>query len=289
LSGSSCSGSARNRYVVRAGGSHKNLAAVTAARAHDAQRSFEMKKNTSFVMVMAAVLLTFGLVLAACGKNSSGGGGGGSAGSSKSSGRGTPANDFSYDATEEGTGVVITKYTGNGGKVVVPAKIEGLPVVEIKDNVFARKRIIGYYSFGSANADKITELVIPDSVVLIGHDLCLSAQSLTKVTLPGGLKEIPSGAFDHCENLTRINLPASLESIGSGAFLGCKNLVTANLPASLKSINSSAFSGCGELANLAIPNSLGKVTVGNDAFSGCGKLPLAVRAKIKALGYTGSF
>jgi hypothetical protein len=247
------------------------------------QRSFEMKKNRIFhgvcvtnsqsktrgvLAVMTVILLSFAVVLAACSKNDSGGGsssGGGGNASSRSSGKETPASDFAYDATEDFTGVIIRKYTGNGGKVVVPAKIEGLPVVEIKEEVFAGIYTIADYNFGSANADEITELVIPDSVVTLGQGLCSHAKSLTKVTLPGGLKTIPVNAFDKCKNLTTVNLPASLESIGD------------------------AFAGCGELANLTIPDSLGEVTVNNYAFGGCGKLPLAVRAKIKAWGYTGNF
>jgi hypothetical protein len=252
------------------------------------QRSFEMKKNRIFhgvcvanfqsktrgvLAVMTAILLSFALVLAACSKNDSGGGsssGGGGNASSRSSGKETPASDFAYDATEDFTGVIIKKYTGNGGKVVVPAKIEGLPVVEIRGSVFAGIDPTGNFTYGSANAEEITELVIPDSVVTIDWNLCRDAQSLTKITLPDGLKEIPDFAFYQCKNLTTVNLPSSLESIGRDAF-----------------------SGCGELANLTIPDSLGEVTfdtvLGNYTFRGCGKLPLAVRAKIKAWGYTGDF
>jgi hypothetical protein len=229
-----------------------------------------MNRNRFFI-AGAVTLLAIGLAFPACSKNDSGGGGGGSG--SRSRGRETPASDFAYDATEDGTGVVITKYTGNGGKVVVPAKIEGLPVVEIKELVFAGvfERGVGWYA-GSENADAITELVIPDSVMLIGDGLCHSAKSLTKVTLPNGLKIIPGGGY-----------------VKDGMFHSCKNLTTVNLPSSLESIGSSAFYQCSELANLTIPDSLGGVTVGDYAFRGCGKLPLAVRSKIKAWGYTGDF
>jgi hypothetical protein len=218
-----------------------------------------MKRNRFFVLGMAAVLLTLGLVLAGCSRNDSGGGSssGGSGG-----GKATSASDFAYDATEDGTGVVITKYTGNGGKVVVPSKIEGLPVVEIKAWVFAGSDS----SRSRPNGDAITELVIPNSVATIGNSLCRDAKSLTKVTLPNGLKEIPYSAFFECENLT-----------------------SANIPASIKVIDSPAFADCGELTSLSIPATITSVEFGYGAFNRCGKLPLKTRQRLKELGYEGDF
>ncbi|GHV34021.1 hypothetical protein AGMMS4952_26340 [Spirochaetia bacterium] len=224
-----------------------------------------MKQNRLFVLGVAIDIMTT-VVLAGCSKQGGSSGGSSSGGgAARSSGRETPASDFAYDATADGAGVVITKYTGNGGKVVVPAKIEGLPVVEIRDYVFADKYSL-QGGYGSENGDAITELVIPNSVVTIGDWICHGASSLTKVTLPDGLKIIPFHAF-----------------------LKCSNLITINLPSSLEEIVKFAFDGCGELANLTIPDSLSEVEIGEWAFVGCGKLPLAVRAKLKELGYTGRF
>jgi hypothetical protein len=235
-------------------------------REQTAQGGFNMKRNRLFVLRVSALLLAIALVLAGCSKNNSGGGSssGGSGGNSaaKSSGRETPASDFAYDATADGTGVVITKYTGNGGKVVIPSKIEDLPVVQIKDYVF-----MGSDSNKSRpNGDAITELVIPNSVVTIGDALCHSASSLTKVTLGNGLKIIPGVAFRYCENLTTVNLPDTVESIGG-----------------------EAFRDCGELTNLSIPDSITSVKFESGAFRGCGKLPLKTRQRLKELGYTSSF
>jgi hypothetical protein len=78
----------------------------------------------------AAVVLIAVLALAACSGKKEGGGSGGS----RSSGKETPASDFSYDLSSDGQGIKITGYTGNGGKVVIPAKIEGMPMVEIGNN-----------------------------------------------------------------------------------------------------------------------------------------------------------
>jgi hypothetical protein len=231
-----------------------------------------MKRN-KWLVLGAAIGIMAAVVLAGCGKQGGSSGGSSSGGgAAKSSGRETPASDFAYDATNDGAGVVITRYTGNGGKVVVPSKIEGLPVVKIRARVFAGTYSTGMGSYGSENADAITELVIPNSVVEIGEGICYRAKSLTKVTLPDGLKKIPSGA-----------------GAGNYAFFRCGNLTTVNLPSGLEEIGGLAFGSCGELVNLVIPDSLSNVKIAGTAFSGCGKLPLATRAKLKALGYEGDF
>ena len=41
----------------------------------------------------------------------------------------SPASDFEYDLNGDGTGVVILKYVGKGGDIVIPDSIEDFPVV----------------------------------------------------------------------------------------------------------------------------------------------------------------
>jgi hypothetical protein len=175
----------------------------------------------------------------------------------------SPAGDFAYDLNEAGDGIVITKYTGNGGVVVIPATIEGYPVVELKSYLFHQN-------------DDITSVVVPP-----------------------GVKEIPREAFVMCESLTTVILPDAVEKIGLQAFGGCTSLQTVNLPAGLKIIGYEAFVACGELYKLTIPDSLiavsGQNGWGRDenrfewAFKACGKLPLKTRQRLKDLGYTGDF
>jgi hypothetical protein len=173
----------------------------------------------------------------------------------------SPAGDFAYDLNKAGDGIVITKYTGNGGVVVIPATIEGYPVVELSRYLFLRNN------------------------------------DITSVVVPPGVEEIPYQAFAECEYLTSVILPDTVGGIDTSAFRQCTSLHTVNLPAGLKAIRREAFNGCGELYNLSIPDSLTAVTwlvdnkpdTYNYAFLGCGKLPLKTRQRIKDLGYTGRF
>jgi hypothetical protein len=43
----------------------------------------------------------------------------------------SPASDFEYDLNGDGTGVVILKYVGKGGDIVIPDSIEDFPVVSV--------------------------------------------------------------------------------------------------------------------------------------------------------------
>ena len=72
---------------------------------------------------------------------------------------------------KEGDGVVITGFQGEPETLVIPDKIDGLPVVKIRDEAF---------------------------------DGC---KSLTSIALPEGITEIGAYAFDGCAGLTSITLP----------------------------------------------------------------------------------
>ena len=43
----------------------------------------------------------------------------------------SPASDFEYGLNGDGTGVVILKYIGKGGDIVIPDSIEDFPVVSV--------------------------------------------------------------------------------------------------------------------------------------------------------------
>ena len=43
-----------------------------------------------------------------------------------------PSSDFRYTMTDDGAGVKITAYIGKSPKIIIPAEIEGLPVLEVE-------------------------------------------------------------------------------------------------------------------------------------------------------------
>jgi hypothetical protein len=162
--------------------------------------------------------------------------------------------DFNVDLTADGSGVVITGYTGSQRAVTIPAQIQGYPVKEIHNGAFslAEKRIWD-----------------DDDVYLIKIIEKGTNTRLTSVTLPTGLITIGKGAF-YKQSITSVNIPASVTSIGDYAFSECSSLATVNIPAGVTSIGDYAFSECSSLAAVNIPASV--TSIGNYAFYGCSKL-----------------
>jgi hypothetical protein len=234
-------------------------------------------KNKLFLGMIVCVALAIGLVLTGCGKKDSETASGGNApGTAKAQKNAAPASDFSYDLSADGQGIKITGYTGQGGRVVIPATIEDMPVVEIGENAFS-----GGDSSGEVNnRDAISSIVVPDTVVTLSYAAFACIDELTSVTLPDGLKVIPKVAFYDCPKLTTVNLPASLERIMDRAFNDCGELSNLIIPSGLTNVNFFGF-------DYAL--GLDSEKPDNGAFTGCGKLPLKTRAAIQGWGYTGGF
>jgi hypothetical protein len=201
--------------------------------------------------IVCGLVAVIAVVIIACS------GGGGSSSSGGSGGRASPASDFSYELVKDtpengGDYVRITEYTGNGGKVVIPEKIEDYPVGEIGNRAF-----MGFDNNGEGGqGDNITEVVIPYNVFMIG-----------------------SGAFAHCKQLTSVTIQRPYVGIGMLAFRDCENLTTLNIPDK----NENPEVG----TNVLVPewSDSMKLSMGDDAFLNCKKLPLKMRARLKEMGF----
>jgi len=149
------------------------------------------------VLGVIALTVIIGFGVTGCSKKEGGGSSGGSG--SVNVGRAAPASDFNYKLSDDGKGVVITHYTGNGGVVVIPGEIEGLPVVEL-----------GYIAFSGYNAGpgyNVTSVVIPASVKMIAGACFGYIDNLTTVTFLGSGVVLSSNVFRDCKNLSVLNMP----------------------------------------------------------------------------------
>ena len=256
--------------------------------------------------------------------------GGSSAGGSSSSGKASiaPASHFEYDLTKDGKGVMIIKYKGPGGNIIVPSEIEGMPVLELGrgETNFTNAGYVFYRT-------RVTSVVLPDTLVTLMPN-AFDDTPLEQITFPQGIIEIPYQWFRNTKSLKTIDIPDTVKAIGGdafqysgltsvvipegvtticdGAFDGCKDLKSVALPESIKMIGSRAFGGCVSLETVNLPShsvfygSLSPIWVdsdskllgvyqrsgfggGVDAFEGCTSLSLASRKAIQDSGYTGSF
>jgi hypothetical protein len=203
-----------------------------------------MTKNRFCILGMAAVLLSFGLALAACG-----GGSGGEA-TAKGAAKAPPTPEELYGAKapdpDKLKGETLTIPPGltvipegyldkfyKGKKfdnIIIP---EGVTKIEeyafngpligqgpITTVVFpSTLKEIGRRAF---NSQSIKELYLPDSVTTIG-DGAFRVNKITKLTLPKNLKVIPGSCFAKNE-LKGVVLPAGLTTINDYAFYQNKDL-----------------------------------------------------------------
>lgn len=152
----------------------------------------------------------------------------------------------------------------------------GNPYYLTQDNILYNKdktRLI----FCGRNA---TNVVVPNSVNVIGYRAFVLCESLTTVSMGNSVTEIEEAAFCLCESLTTINLSESLTEIGTNVFGGCSALKSIDIPDNIRSIGDGAFEGCKSLENINFGG--GIESLDRRAFAGCDalksvKLPNSVK------------
>lgn len=126
---------------------------------------------------------------------------------------------------------------------------------------------IGANAFYGLN--RVTELVIPDSITEIGSNAFTNCSELVSVSFGSSLERIGAGAFHGCTALASVSLPDNIKSIGSYAFYKCSALSEVDLGSGLEEIGEYAFALTG-LKSLVLPASV--KTIGNYAFKNCKEL-----------------
>ena len=91
------------------------------------------------------------------------------------------------------------------------------------------------------HCDHLKEVVIPNSVEVIGSYAFDSLKSLRTVQLPSNLTSIGAYAFCNCP-IEELVLPERLREIGEGAFMNEK-LSKVVLPDNIESMGKNAFAG----------------------------------------------
>ena len=84
------------------------------------------------------------------------------------------------------------------------------------------------------------------------------------VTIPDGVTEIGSNAFENCKALTGIVIPDSVTKIGMNAFRGCTGLKEVTVPDGVTSIEDYVFYHCEAMERVSLPK--GIVSIGHSSF-----------------------
>ena len=212
----------------------------------------------------------------------------------------SPAEDFTYEISKDGTSVTITGYHGDARAestdadrtaeadvdivVVIPDTIDGKAVTAIAEGAFADHAAIDAVS-------------IPDSVTSIGKGAFKGCKNLTSMRTPVytcedapffgalfGASTYDANGYTVPSSLTTLVLAAG-ETIPDCAFYACRNLKVVGLPAELTEIGGFAFYSCQSLAYISTAKTALR-TVGQNAFTNCAALlTLDIPATAESLGF----
>ena len=80
-----------------------------------------------------------------------------------------------------------------------------------------------------------------------------SKKYITEISLPEGLLNIGSLAFENCINLKKLAIPDSVATIENNAFLGCESLERVDFGDGVQEIQEQAFGMCTALTDVALP------------------------------------
>ena len=144
-----------------------------------------------------------------------------------------------WDDDEAAQVAVVSGATPLEGVLNIPSTLGGLEVREI-----------GAYAF--CDGDKVTEVLIPASVIRIGKSAFDSCIGLTSVSIPGNVKEIGEAAFWDCHALESVNLAEGVEVLGVDAFCDCWSLGDVLIPSTVMEIGTGCFSFAGNMTSVSV-------------------------------------
>lgn len=135
--------------------------------------------------------------------------------------------------------------------VNVPSAIEDIPVTRIAANAF----------YGN---DKITDVVIPDTVTIISNAAFYNCTALKVIIIPDSVTYIGESAFQGCTALEYVIIGNGVKAVGDIAFKGCSALKAVEIGSAVEEIGSGAFFGCSALKDIYVPDSV--KSIGSLAF-----------------------
>ena len=184
---------------------------------------------------------------------------------------------------------------------LVSQSLSSAELTEREDGITWRYEILGdgyIQILGTGVKDSYAQrdlegtLVIPNSlnryvVCSIGSSAFNDYDKITELVIPDSVTNIASRAFYSCNVLASVRLPTSLRSIGSEAFRYCGQLKTAAIPTGVRQIGNNAFRGTKVQGSLRFDEP--DITIGDYAFyeTSVVNMRCGARAKIGSSAFYG--
>lgn len=220
-----------------------------------------------------------------------------------------PDNYFEFTKIDDGYSIKLNSIPENVTIIIIPDKYNGEPITTIGKDAFK-------------NYNKITEIIVPDSITSIESSAFEGCNSLQKITIPfmgeksdskvnahlgylfgaksflyneeyipQSLKEVivkngdsvGNQAFYNCRSLTNIEIPNNITKIGDYAFYNCSSLLSIDVPNSVTNIGKYAFYNCNLFTSINIPN--GVTSIGDYTFYNCNLLEsIEIPSTVETIG-----
>ena len=105
---------------------------------------------------------------------------------------------------------------------------------------------------------KLEKIIFPTDLKHIGHEACNGCTSLIEVVLPNSIS-LNRQMFKDCSSLTTLSIPNNIEEIPYECFWGCSSLASFELPATITKIQMGAFQNCTSLKEISIPDNVTEI------------------------------
>lgn len=140
--------------------------------------------------------------------------------------------EYSYSVIDNK--IEITGWDRSCTNVVVPEKINGMPVVGIGDSAFEFNKTV-------------TAVKLPNTITYIGTNAFNGCTELTSIKLSGNTVTIGDSAFSGCYSLDNVTIPRKVSKIGNYAFFKCRDLKSFTVKSPDCEISDSSFTICNGL------------------------------------------
>ena len=120
----------------------------------------------------------------------------------------------------------------------------------------------------------VTSISLPDSVKELPDCLFENITSLESVKLPVSLQVLPPYLFSGCTNLKKISLPSVVTEFPEGLFYGCSSLQEIPFRAGVQELPENFCAGCSSVKSVVLPPSIAKIN--SRAFADCKSLETVV-------------
>jgi hypothetical protein len=121
---------------------------------------------------------------------------------------------------------------------------------------------------GPQNGEKLTRVVLPRTLEILGESLFDGCSSLRELVFPETLATLGFHVFRNCKSLRSVDLgKTEITEIPLYTFQNCSSLETFIAPPGLVSIGQHAFEGCSSLKEIVLPPTVREL--GNSLFAGC--------------------